>query len=65
MDANCIFEQKLTPENALQEMFYYFNIVKKINGDFIYIMHNHFLANQIEWKYWIEIYDEFLRKIND
>jgi len=65
MDANSFFEQKLTPENALQEMLYYYNTVKQINGDFIYIMHNHFLANQQEWKLWIETYEDFLRKIND
>jgi len=65
MDANSIFEQKLTPERALQEMLYYYNTVKQINGDFIYIMHNHFLANQSEWKRWIEAYEDFLRKIND
>ncbi len=65
MDANSIFEQKLTPENALQEMLYYHNTVKQISGDFIYIMHNHFLANQPECKLWIETYEDFLRKIND
>jgi hypothetical protein len=65
MDANSIFEQKLTPETALQEMHYYYNTVKKINGDFIYIMHNHFLANQTEWKKWVDVYEDFLRTIND
>jgi hypothetical protein len=65
MDANSIFEQKLTPQSALEEMLYYYKTIKEVNGNFIYIMHNHFLANQPEWKLWVETYEEFLNKIND
>ncbi|MFY7965129.1 MAG: polysaccharide deacetylase family protein [Chitinophagaceae bacterium] len=65
MDANCIFEQKLTPQQALEEMLFYYNTVKNVNGNFMYIMHNHFLANQPEWKSWVTVYNDFLTQIND
>lgn len=65
MDANCIFEQKLSPEKAFEEMKQYYKIVKKVNGHLIYIMHNHFLADQPEWQNWKSIYENFLTQIND
>ncbi len=63
MDSNSIFEQKLTPETALEEMLQYYKIVKECNGEFIFIMHNHFLANQQQWKPWQNIYENFVNKI--
>jgi hypothetical protein len=65
MDANSIFEQKLTTQQALKEMLYYYNAVKQIDGDFCFIMHNHFLANQVEWSCWADMYEDFLKQIND
>lgn len=65
MDANSIFEQKLNYETALKEMIYYYHIIKKVNGNFIYIMHNHFLANQPEWLLWKDVYEKFLNQISD
>ncbi len=64
MDANSIFEQQLSPENALQEMLHYYNIVKQVDGEFIFILHNHFLANQKKWLLWRDAYDKFLNKIS-
>ena len=64
MDANSIFEQQLSPENALQEMFYYYNAVKQIDGEFVFIMHNHFLANTKEWLPWKKMYESFLTQIS-
>ena len=60
MDANSIFEHQLSPENALLEMSKYYNVVKAIDGDFIFIMHNHFLSNQPKWKAWRNMYEKFL-----
>lgn len=65
MDANSIFEQKLLPEQALTEMLYYHQAVKEVNGTCIFIMHNHFLANQKEWQPWREAYENFLKTIDD
>lgn len=63
MDANSIFEQKLSAETALQEMEHYYEIAKKVDGSFIFIMHNHFLANQTKWNMWRATYEKFLQKI--
>ena len=63
MDANSIFEQELSPENALEEMQQYYNTVKQVNGEFIFIMHNHFLAHQEQWKPWANVYKAFLKSI--
>jgi len=60
MDANSIFEQQISPQNALDEMIHYYNIVKQVKGEFIFIMHNHFLANQPHWMEWKNIYEKFL-----
>jgi hypothetical protein len=64
MDANSIFEQQLSPQNAITEMIYFHNIVKQVDGEFIYIMHNHFLANQQQWNQWRNVYEKFLKDIN-
>ena len=64
MDANSIFEQQLNAEQALNEMKYYFETVKSVNGDFIFIMHNHFLSDQKKWRDWRKVYTEFLQFIS-
>lgn len=64
MDANFIFEQKLQPQEALVEMKKYYETVKSVDGDLIFIMHNHFLAVQEQWKDWRKIYVEFLQFIS-
>lgn len=64
MDSNSIFEQQLSAENAVQEMLHYYNAVKNVNGNFVFIMHNHFLANQPQWQQWREAYVAFLQQLN-
>ena len=64
MDSNSIFEQTLSPEKAVQEMLHYYNTVKSVDGDFAFIMHNHFLATQPQWQQWREAYTDFLQLIN-
>ena len=64
MDSNSIFEQNLSSKKALQEMEKYFEITKSVNGDFIFIMHNHFLTEQKKWKDWKKIFQEFLQFIS-
>lgn len=63
MDSNSIFEQQLTPQKAQAEMHYYHNIVKQVDGNFIFIMHNHFLATQPQWQQWQVCYENFLATI--
>lgn len=65
MDSNSIFEQKLTPQQALQEMLSYYYINEEYAGYYYFIMHNHFLANQPQWQPWRNIYEEFLKQISE
>ena len=64
MDANAIFEQQLNAEQALNEMKYYFETVKSVSGNFIFIMHNHFLSEQKKWQIWRKGYSNFLQFIS-
>lgn len=63
MDANSFFEQKFTPQQALEEMLGYFNIVKSVNGLMITIWHNTFLGTHRRFAGWREVYEEFLSRI--
>ncbi len=60
MEANSFFEQGFTAEEAGKEMQYYHDIVKKVNGQFITLFHNHFLTEQPEWVEWRKMYEDFL-----
>lgn len=63
MESNAFFEQKLTPQQAFDEMMHYYYIVKKVNGLLITIWHNSFLGTDPEWKGWREVYEVFLREV--
>jgi hypothetical protein len=63
MDANSFFEQKYTPQQALEEMLQYFNIIKSVNGTMITIWHNTFLGTHKRFAGWREVYEEFIRTI--
>ena len=62
MDANAIFEEKLSPQQALQQLQQYYNIVKQVDGSFYMIHHNHFLAMQPQWQVWRDVYENFLHQ---
>lgn len=61
MDSNAIYYQKLLPQDALNEMIYYFEVCKKFGGIFICIMHNHFLGT--DNKEWKSVYEKFLENV--
>jgi len=63
MEANSFYEQHLTPAQALVEMQYYYNEVKKVDGTFITIWHNTFLGTDPSFKGWREIYKGFIEAI--
>ncbi len=63
MDANSFYEQKQTPEQALEEMLQYFNIIKSVNGTMITIWHNTFLGTHRRFAGWREVYEEFIGRI--
>ncbi len=62
MDANSFFEQQLTPQQAYEEMMGYYTTIKKLNGLFITIWHNHFLGSDKQFSGWKEIYELFMRE---
>lgn len=62
MDANSFFEQKQTPEQALDEMRYYHNTIKQVNGMFIMIWHNTFLGTDKMFSGWRDGYEKFIEE---
>ncbi len=62
MDATSIFEQKYSVEQTTEELQYYFDLVRSVNGEFISLFHNHFLTEQPQCMAWRKMYEDFLKK---
>lgn len=62
MEANSFYEQKITAQDALDEMLHYLNEVKKVNGRLITIWHNTFLGTDPSFKGWREVYEQFIKE---
>lgn len=60
MEASSYFNQGYTAEQAAEEIQYYHDIVKEVNGEFITLFHNHFLTDQPQWRDWRGMYEAFL-----
>jgi hypothetical protein len=65
MDANSYYEQKLSPQAALEELLQYYNTVKSVNGTLITIWHNSFLGTDEEFAGWREVYEQFVSVVSD
>jgi hypothetical protein len=63
MDANAYYEQKLTPDAALQELLKYYEVIQSIHGKMITIWHNSFLGTDDEFAGWREMYERFVSSI--
>ena len=63
MDANSFYEQKYTASQALEEMRYYYQLVRSVNGTFIMIWHNNFLGTDKLYIGWKEIYEQFIKEV--
>ena len=63
MEANSFYEQKFSPQQALEEMQHYLKEVKAVNGTFITIWHNTFLGTDKKFKGWREVYAEFIKQV--
>jgi hypothetical protein len=63
MEANSFYEQKISAQEALEEMRHYYKVVKKVNGTFISIWHNTFLGTDERFKGWREIYYQFIQEV--
>jgi hypothetical protein len=60
MEANSFYEQKLSAQQAFEELRHYFDVVKSVNGTFITIWHNSFLGTARQFRGWREMYREFI-----
>ena len=63
MEANSFFEQKSSPQQALEEMRHYYKVVKEVNGTLITIWHNTFLGTDEMFRGWREVYAQFVKEI--
>ncbi|MEI7736062.1 MAG: polysaccharide deacetylase family protein [Ferruginibacter sp.] len=61
MEGTFIEDMQLTPEAALPIMQQLVDEVKKVNGNFVSIWHNHSLSDQEEWKGLKNIHDAIAR----
>jgi hypothetical protein len=62
MDANSYYELGHSARDAYEELMQYYNTLKKLNGLFIIIWHNHFLGSDKNFKTWKEMYELFLKE---
>jgi len=62
MDANSLFEQKHSPQQAYLELVQYYEIIKKVNGVCISIWHNSLLGTGSENKGWPEMFELFMKE---
>lgn len=62
MEATSFFNQSYSVEEAAAELQRFHDVVKKVNGEFIILFHNHFLTEQPQWVQWREMYAAFLQK---
>jgi hypothetical protein len=65
MECNAFFEQKMTSEEALEQLRRYEKILKEVNGQLITIWHNFSLGTDPLWSRWSEMYGKFLREIGE
>jgi hypothetical protein len=56
MDANAFYEQKLSPEAALEELLELYKSIRSVNGTMITIWHNNFLGSDEAFAGWKEVY---------
>ncbi len=62
MEATSFFSQGFTAKEAGEELQYYYDLVKSVEGELITLFHNHFLTEQTQWVEWRKMYADFLEK---
>jgi hypothetical protein len=62
MDSTAFYEQKIDPRQAYDELIYYYNTIKKLNGLMVTIWHNSFLGSDKMLKGWKEMYELFMKE---
>ncbi|MBD0331234.1 MAG: polysaccharide deacetylase family protein [Chitinophagaceae bacterium] len=64
MDANSYYEQNLSPEEAMQELQYYYQVIKSVKGTMTTIWHNNFLGVDKEFEGWREVYEQLIQTVS-
>jgi hypothetical protein len=64
MEANSFYEQRISAQQALEEMRHYYDVVRKVNGTLITIWHNTFLGTAAFFNGWREAYEQFISEVN-
>ncbi len=64
MEANSFYEQKNSPQQALDELKGFYAVLKNYGGNMITIWHNSFLGTARKYRGWKEVYLEFLKYIS-
>lgn len=64
MDANAFFEERKSPQEALEELMAYYKVIRSVNGTMITIWHNPFLGTDPLFEGWKEVYEEFVRRVS-
>jgi hypothetical protein len=64
MEANSLFEQHYSAPRALEELQQYYDVTQSVSGMLITIFHNHLLTTQPHRIAWRNMYENFLKSIN-
>lgn len=63
MDATAYYYQKHSPEQAFEELLYFYDIIQEVKGTMITIWHNDLLGTDPQKAGWRKIYERFLKEI--
>lgn len=61
MDANSFFEQQESPRQAYEELSFYYEQVKRLQGTMVSVWHNNILGTAPHTKGWREMFEVFMR----
>lgn len=61
MDANAYYEEKKSPQEALNELTAYYKTINDVGGTMITIWHNSFLGSDVAFEGWKEVYEDLLK----
>ena len=61
MEGSFIDYKKSQPSQALQDIFKLIEAVKKVNGTFISIWHNHTVSETREYRDWKNVHDKMIQ----
>ncbi|MFZ4057333.1 MAG: polysaccharide deacetylase family protein [Ferruginibacter sp.] len=63
MEANAIFEQKLSVQEAAVELQHYETVCRKYNGKLITVWHNNFISSKGGFDGWLKVYESLLNRL--